>query len=391
MNRAQCEPFKRAAWLALLTAGLSGCGGGGGGDDGIGEGSGDTGTAYVNWVDSANGNVVVDADNEEYRVSADGRQIEDRSGRRASGMTVDADARVVVNGEVVGQVQLVDATGGGRIAALRCTDGSAMDVTFHVDNTYSYACAGTGAGAPGGAGAGAGTGEPDAAGYLNFIGNSNGTVVLDSENERFQVAADTRTVVDRSNVRLSGLMVDANGNVLRNGTVIGGVVLTNGSTGGMVAVFRCNNGGDMDLTVGVQGWGHACGAPGSAGNGAGSGGNTGDNDGTGGGGATRTYIRWNGSANGEVVLDASDDPFKFNSATRCLYSVNRDTEYDNFCLAGENTVNFDGTFYTVSRILSTRNTCITGLLTADGYKADIVTGGNRIDSIRPTTERPVSC
>lgn len=374
--------FKLVGSLALTAWAAVGCGGGGGDEALTPSGTGSA--AYVRWVDSANGDVVVDADNEQYRVAADGRQIEDRSGKQARGMTVDGDARILVNGRAVGSVQLVEGTSGVRIAAFKCNDGRSMDITFQADNTYSYACAGADGGSPGGAGAGAGTGAPDAAGYLSFNGSANGTVVLDSDNERFQVAADTRAVVDRSGVRLSGLTVDAGGNVLRNGSSIGGVVLSAGANGASVAVFRCNNGTGMDLTVGVDGWGHACGSSGAT---------DGGNNGGGSGGGTRSFITWNGSANGDVVVDASDDLFKFNSSNGCLYSVNRDTEYGNFCLASADgfTVNFNGTRYTVTRIRSTTNTCITGLLTADGYYADIVTGSDRVDSISTSAKRPASC
>lgn len=368
--------------LALVATGVVGCGGGGE-DEGSGSGTG----GYVNWNNSTNGAVVVDADNEEFRVVSDSRQIEDRSGKQARGMTVDSDARVFVEGRQVGVVQLVDGSNGTKIAAFRCLNGSAMDITFQADNTYSYACAAPASGGSTGAGAATGTGGADSTGYLTFQGNGNGTVVLDSDDERFQVAAATRTVVDRSGVRLSGLVVDSGGNVLRNGVTIGAVTLASGTGGSPVAVFSCNNGSRMNLTVGVQGWGQTC-ASDSTGAGNQAGGSTGGSS----GGQSRSFITWTGSANGEVVLDASNDPFKFNSATRCLYSVNRDMEYGNFCLAsGSASISFGGTTYSVTRLLSTSNTCIVGLTTADGYKADIVTDATRIDNIRATTDRPVAC
>lgn len=55
--------FKVVGSLALTAWAAVGCGGGGG-DDALTPG-GTGSAAYVRWVDSANGDVVVDADNEQ--------------------------------------------------------------------------------------------------------------------------------------------------------------------------------------------------------------------------------------------------------------------------------------------------------------------------------------
>lgn len=278
----RAEQWLRAGGLVAMTfTGLVGCGGGGG--DSL------TGPDYVTWNGSTNGDVVVDANNEEFRIDADTRQVVDRSGAQAGGLTVDGEARVLDGGVPVGSVQSVTGSGGTPIAAFRCNDGSAMDIAFYVDNTYSYGCAGSGSGTSSG-------GAPVAGGGTNPSGGATG-----------------------------------------------------GSSGG-------SSGGSG--TSGSQ---------------------------------TRSFITWTGSSNGESVVDASGDFFKFNSATRCLYSENRDTEYDNFCLSGGATVVFEGTVYRVTRVRSTANTCITALTTADGDYADIVTGPDSIDRIQDSDLQPESC
>ena len=68
----KAEHWVRAGGLvAMALTGLVGCGGGGGGGDSL------TGPDYVTWNGSTNGDVVVDANNEEFRVDAETRQVEE--------------------------------------------------------------------------------------------------------------------------------------------------------------------------------------------------------------------------------------------------------------------------------------------------------------------------
>lgn len=387
-HQQRCVRAAAAGAAMGALAALAGCGGGGGGGD-----LSATGPSYVSWTGNANGEVVVDANNEEFRIDAASRQVADRTGTLASGLTVDANARILDAGTPVGQVQTVDGTGGSRIAAFRCSDGSAMDISFRVDKTYTYSCAGAGSGAgsggPGSSGGSTGGTASGSASYATFTGSSNGTVVLDSDSERFQVDQGTRNVVDRSGVQLGDLLVDTSGNVVWRGSTIGAVTLANGSNGSQVAVFSCSNGAGMNLTVSVSQWTYSCGG-GTASGGSSSGASSGSGSGSG-GAPSRSFISWTGSANGESVVDASGDFFKFNSATRCLYSENRDIEYRNFCLGSQNTVVFQGSTYQVSRVISVAGTCITALTTSSGHYADIVTGGDQVDQISASSLRPEGC
>ena len=99
--------------------------------------------------------------------------------------------------------------------------------------------------------------------YLSFTGSENGSVVLDASGVQYSVDAGHREVVQlSSNTYLTGLTVDTSGNVVDNGSIIGGVVLEPDSNGtGQVAEFRCALGGGMAISLGNAGWGTNCSSP----------------------------------------------------------------------------------------------------------------------------------
>jgi hypothetical protein len=245
----------------------------------------------------------------------------------------------------------------------------------------------TGSGSTGGGSTGGGS-----SGYITWTGSLNGTTVKDADNENYQVRASDRVVVDPSGSGLTGLVVNSSAQVLRNGQAIGYVgSLPSSSGGGNVAVFFCTNGNRLDISTTSTSWDHSCGSSGGGINGGGSTGGGSTGGGSTGGGSSRGFYTWTGSANGEVVLDSTDESFRFYSDNGCIYSNNTRTEYTNFCLSGGATVYFSGSSYSVSKVRSTTGSCIAGLLTSDGYFADIYTSAGTIQNITRGSRRPASC
>jgi hypothetical protein len=75
-------------------------------------------------------------------------------------------------------------------------------------------------------------------GYFSWTGSENGTIVLDYPNDEFSVDVDSGIVVDlASNQQLNGLTIDANAELVFNGTVIGAVILVPSADGNQVAQF----------------------------------------------------------------------------------------------------------------------------------------------------------
>ncbi len=266
--------------------------------------------------------------------------------------------------------------------------------------TGAFGSGSSGGSTGGGSTGGGSTGGGSTGGSNNFItwtGSVNDTVIKDANNENFQVRASDRLVFDPSNSGLTGLTVNSSAQVLRNGQAIGYVgSLPSSSGGGNVAVFFCTNGSRLDIVTTSTSWDHNCGTSGGGSTGGGStgGGNTGGGStggGNTGGGTSRGYYTWTGSANGEVVLDSTDERFRFYSDNGCIYSDNTRTEYTNFCLSGGATIYFSGSSYSVTKVRSTTGQCIAGLLTSDGWFADIFTSAGRIQYIQRGNRRPVSC
>ncbi|MEC4718268.1 hypothetical protein RY831_03850 [Noviherbaspirillum sp. CPCC 100848] len=107
---------------------------------------------------------------------------------------------------------------------------------------------------------------------------------------------------------------------------------------------------------------------------------------------TRSFITWNGNANGDVVVDATDDQFKFYSDTRCIYSVNRQQETRNFCLTNDFSGNFAGRAITVTRVRATNGQCIAGLVdVATSRYIDIFTNPQGVQVVQQSDKNPVAC
>lgn len=249
-----------------------------------------------------------------------------------------------------------------------------------------------GSGSTGGGSTSGGSSSGGSSGYITWTGSVNGTIIKDANNENYQVRATDRVVIDPSNSALTGLTVNSSAQVLRNGANIGYVgSLPSSSGSGNVAVFFCSNGNRLDISTTSTSWDHSCGSTSGGGTGGGSTGGGAVGGGGSSGGSSRGFYTWTGNANGEVVLDSTDERFRFYSDNGCIYSDNTRTEYTNFCLSGGSTVRFSGSTYTVTKVRSTTGSCIAGLLTSDGYFADIYTSSGRVEYITRGSRRPASC
>ena len=97
-----------------------------------------SGNDYVIWNGSVNGNVVLDRDNEHFRVRASTGQVETEGGVSLIGLLVSG-STLISSGTVIGSVSLVAASGGGNVAAFRCLNGNLVQI--NVGSTqYSVAC-----------------------------------------------------------------------------------------------------------------------------------------------------------------------------------------------------------------------------------------------------------
>ena len=87
-------------------------------------------------------------------------------------------------------------------------------------------------------------------GYFTWTGSENNTIILDYQNSQFSVDYDTGIVVDlASNQQLNGLSVDANAELVYNGTVIGDVILVPSADGNQVAQFSYTLNGQNGIAL----------------------------------------------------------------------------------------------------------------------------------------------
>jgi hypothetical protein len=272
----------------------------------------------------------------------------------------------------------------------------------------------SGTGTSGTGTSGSTTSVSDATQYVTWANNANGEGIRDFSSKVLAVRTSDRRLVywPGNNVQtpLTGLTVDTNANLLDSGVIIGYVGNTKGSDGSNISAFFCSDRTGLSFQINT-GWSYSCasgsGTSGettsSGGGGSTSGGTTsggGGNSSSGGttsgvdssgGGASRSFYSWTGSVNDEIVLDATDERFRFYTNNGCLYSDNTQTEYTNFCIRSGAIVSFSGTTYTITQVRSTTGQCIAGLLTSDGYFADIFTSGNRVETITKSSKRPQAC
>lgn len=219
--------------------------------------------------------------------------------------------------------------------------------------------------------------------YISWAGSVNGTFIHDKNDESFKAISSSGQIITKSGTQLTGLKVSGS-RLLYNGSQIGYIGFAAAQGGGQLAQMYCSNGEYLDIILNSASWQYKC-------NGVTSNGSS-TNDSSPGNVATRSFITWTGSANGLIVLDATDERFRFYADSKCIFSDNTQKEYNNFCLSGNSsTIYFNGNTYTVAKILSTTRQCIVGLITSDGYFADIYTGPNKVETITTSSSRPTPC
>lgn len=174
--------------------------------------------------------------------------------------------------------------------------------------------------------------SPDNA--ITWNGSSNGTVVLDSRNQRFAVRASDGAILDiAKGSYLAGSRVDDQARFVYAGTVIGGVIAAPGTNSSTVAVFGCATGGAMTIDDSPGGWSYTCPpqvqpAPGMTT--------------TVGADPSLAFVTWQGSSNGSYVLDANGETFQVESASRALYDADTGTLFNNVVVDGNGTVSIGG-------------------------------------------------
>ena len=288
--RSLFKPASRGVCAAASVL-VAACGGGSGD-------SASSGSSYVSWNGSANGDVVVDRNNDRFRVRASDGGVEVLSGSAMNGLRV-RNAVIELNNVPIGTISLVKSTTGSDIAAFVCNSGALADIAFTANNQYSVDC-GAPAAAPTPAPAPVpAPAPPPAGGWITWNGSANGDVVLDRNNERFRVRASSGEVVTDQGVTLNGLKT-IGASLYSGSSLIGSVSLAAATNGGQVAVFRCSNGTVLDVTVASSSYTIDCST--------GSGTNPPS-------GNTPRFITWNGSANGEWIVDNSNDRFRVNADT----------------------------------------------------------------------------
>ncbi|RQS11612.1 hypothetical protein DIE06_27855 [Burkholderia sp. Bp8998] len=169
-----------------------------------------------------------------------------------------------------------------------------------------------GSGSASGAGSSGSSGPTTQQQYVSWNGSGNGSVVKDYNNNNFQVRASDRVVVDSTGAPLSGLTVQ--GNVVYSGnSPYGHVTLVASTTPSVqVTVFQCNDSSGMKINTNAatKTYTTTClgdsttATSGTTSAGGGGGGTTAPAP------STDTYHTFSGSANGDVVMDAKNQPFK---------------------------------------------------------------------------------
>ena len=188
-------------------------------------------------------------------------------------------------------------------------------------------CGGGDSGAPTAAAPTGGTGSATASvgasgssgGFINWIGNSNGTVVKDAANGNLQFRAGDGAMYDGtsyySNVVVSG------SDLLLDGSRFGYVGPATSTTGSTIAALYCTNGTVMSVVRGTL----SC--PGASGGSSG-----GTNGGITGGASGGTA---GGTSSGSAWGDANSCVSIFNAATgaNCGSSISRSFSFRNTCSA----------------------------------------------------------
>jgi hypothetical protein len=153
--------------------------------------------SFVTWTGSDNGQVVKDANNENFAFYADTGCLYSYATQGETtnfclnNLTDPGNATAQFSGLSV-KVVSVAAGGGGCIAQLASADGKLVDIYTNASGVQTAAETAT---LPNYCGNGSGTGGGSATvtrSFINWTGSTNGAVVVDANNERFAFYSDTR-------------------------------------------------------------------------------------------------------------------------------------------------------------------------------------------------------
>ncbi|AQV98502.1 hypothetical protein BJN34_32010 [Cupriavidus necator] len=261
--------YRAATWAtAALTASLlMACGGGDNTDPSSTQapapspGSQQQQTAFINWTNSANGEVVKDFANQNFKVQAIDGTVVDATGTKLNTAIVNTTTgALTVNGQAAGKIAPAESESGTQIAAFFCTDGSGLVWSIDASTRkYSFSCMSSVNGQTSVAsGSGTTTKASGTQSFITWTGSVNGDVVLDASSDQFKVRTDGALLLQGTTV-LNGAMVQANGGALTiNGDAVGAVKLQPGSSGGQVAVLVCTSGGRMDISTNGATYTYSC-------------------------------------------------------------------------------------------------------------------------------------
>ena len=249
--------------LSVGTSWSHNCSTSGGGGGGGGSGGGGSAVTWRNWSGNSLGTVLLDGTDRHFSVLNAPGQTNDgalydlgtvaapaTTAMLMTGLTVDSNGAVLLNGAALGSVTLDQPTGQPAVMRLRCSVGTNM--TFLFSGTgWSHNC-GTGAVAP--------------QTYLSIGGSVNGTVIFDGASQQFSVRAADNAVVDLNGMKvLAGLTFNpTNSYLYKNGTRIGQIDLVAAAppATGQVAVLDCfsatNPPPRMSISYSVTGWSDSC-------------------------------------------------------------------------------------------------------------------------------------
>lgn len=231
-----------AATLLAAVAGLAGCGAG---DEDVGP---PPPAALIAWNGNSNGSVILDGANRRFAVRAQDRAVVDlETDRTLAGAQVDAQARLVANGTVLGGVFLVAGTNNSRVAVFGCAGGDVMLIPIDAGG-WRVQCDPAVTPTPGvTTSVGAGADRR----FIVWSGSVNGSYVLDSSGDSYQFDSGTAALYDPSTgTDIGNLLVDrGSAALILNGSAIGSVQLRPAQGGGQVAMLVCAGGALMDIAL----------------------------------------------------------------------------------------------------------------------------------------------
>lgn len=240
-------------------------------------------TDYVNWTNSANGAVVKDWANHDFKVRASDRAVVDANNTVYGGTSVDTSAQLSLNSKIIGKVSLAKSSAGTQIAVFTCTDGSGL-VWGTSNGAYTYNCMSSESGSSSG-GSGSTSQPSSGTTYVSWSGSANGVTVVDANNAQFEVRASDGAVVYGNSMVLDGAVV--NGFSLSiGGTAAGSVSLVDGSGGSKIAAFVCPSGDLLSFTISGNTYTWKCPSAASASSGNGSSGSSSSGSSTSSGGSS---------------------------------------------------------------------------------------------------------